>query len=357
MSIDQAISECEEKKLAAERLEFLKRSYDIFKEQERENHKIIGLEKGLKHIYQQVERIAPLSVNILISGKTGTGKEQLAHCIHQLSPRREKNLIKVNCSAIPDSLLESELFGYDKGAFTGADKNKFGKIELANGGTLFLDEIGELKLNLQVKLLRFLQEKEIERLGSNKTIKVDFRLICATNKNLEELVAQGLLREDFYYRVNSYPIHLPALNERFEDLKDLVEYFVYKTSLELGIRPPDIEHDVVEKLKQYTWPGNIRELENACRRALISCYNLGTIRANDFAFLFEKNRVDKFSFNHAINVIRDEIIYNNFDLKKIEKHILKSILDYYDNNVQQAVQKTGILKDKFYRGRKGTLVR
>jgi formate hydrogenlyase transcriptional activator len=206
---------------------------------------------------------------VLIRGETGTGKELIARAIHDLSPRRERTLVKINCASIPTGLLESELFGHERGAFTGAIAQKIGRFELADGGTLFLDEVGDIPLELQPKLLRVLQEQEFERLGSTRTKKVDVRVVGATNRNLEEMVAAGEFRNDLYYRLNVFPITLPPLRDRPDDVPRLVRYFVQKFARRMSKPIESIPAEAMSLLRGYDWPGNVRELENAIERAVI----------------------------------------------------------------------------------------
>ncbi len=230
---------------------------------------LIGSSTSLKKVLKQVERVAPTDSTVLITGETGTGKELIARAIHNLSPRKNKPLVKVNCAAIPAGLIESELFGHEKGAFTGALTRKMGRFEVADKGTIFLDEIGELPLDLQSKLLRVLQEGEFERVGGTQTFKIDVRVIAATNRNLEQLSKAGQYRPDLYYRLNVFPIHLPALREREEDIPLLVQYFVQKHGMRLGKKIDRISDRMMSTLQRYQWPGNIRELEHVIERAVI----------------------------------------------------------------------------------------
>ena len=230
---------------------------------------IIGEHPLLKRILRQVETVAPTASTVLILGETGTGKELIARAIHNLSSRRERTFVKLNCAAIPTGLLESELFGHEKGAFTGAISQKVGRLELANKGTLFLDEVGDITLALQPKLLRALQEKEFERLGSTRTIHVDVRLIAATNRDLSQMVAARQFRSDLFYRLNVFPIQVPSLRERASDIPLLVGYFVQKHAAENGKHIERIPTDALDALVRWPWPGNIRELENFIERAVI----------------------------------------------------------------------------------------
>ena len=230
---------------------------------------IIGQSESLRRVLSKAEQVAPLNTTVSILGETGTGKELLAHAIHKLSPRRNRTLIKVNCAALPGSLIESELFGHEKGAFTGADSRRPGRFEIAHGGTLFLDEVGEFPLDLQSKLLRVLEEGEFERVGGSQTLKVDVRVIAATNRNLEEAVRKGDFRSDLYYRLNIFPITLPPLRDRKEDIPILVTHLVRHLSQKLGKTIDAIPQDTMAKLRNYPWPGNVRELRNVIERAVI----------------------------------------------------------------------------------------
>ena len=217
----------------------------------------------------KVEQVAATDATVLILGETGTGKELLARAVHQLSPRQDRPLVKVNCASLPANLIESELFGHEKGAFTGAVARRSGRCELAHRGTIFLDEIGDLPLDLQAKLLRVLQEGEFERLGDSRTIQIDVRVIAATNRDLKQAIASGELREDLYYRLNVFPLALPPLRERPEDIPLIVSHFVQKYSAKMGKRIEQIPTSVIETLQAYDWPGNVRELENIIERAVI----------------------------------------------------------------------------------------
>jgi formate hydrogenlyase transcriptional activator len=220
-------------------------------------------------VLAQVELVAPAGTTVLILGDTGTGKELIARAIHNLSPRRERTFVKINCAAIPSGLLESELFGHERGAFTGAVSQKIGRFELADRGTLFLDEVGDIPLELQPKLLRVLQEQEFERLGSNRTQRVDVRVVAATNGDLSKLVAERAFRSDLYYRLNVFPIHVPALRERREDIPLLVRYFVQHFSRRQSKVVQYVPADAMDALVNYGWPGNVRELENFIERAVL----------------------------------------------------------------------------------------
>jgi formate hydrogenlyase transcriptional activator len=230
---------------------------------------IVGESPALKGVLSQVETVASTDSNVLILGETGTGKEVIARAIHELSPRRERTFVKVNCAAIPTGLLESELFGHEKGAFTGAIAQKVGRFELAHRGTLFLDEVGDIPPELQPKLLRVLQEKEFERLGSTRTQRVDVRVVAATNRDLAQMVEDRLFRSDLYYRLNVFPIVVPPLRERREDIPLLVRYFAQKYARRMDRRIESLPAEEMEALTRYPWPGNVRELENLIERAVI----------------------------------------------------------------------------------------
>jgi transcriptional regulator with GAF, ATPase, and Fis domain len=234
------------------------------------SEEIIGAEFGLKTVLGQVLKVAPQSSPVLLYGETGTGKELIANAIHNFSPVSNGPLIKVNCGAIPESLIDSELFGHEKGAFTGAMSQQRGRFERANGGTIFLDEVSELPFHAQVRLLRVLQEKEIERVGGTHSIKVDIRIISATNKDLMSLVKENLFRDDLYYRLCVFPIYIPPLRERKSDIPTLVDYFMRKKAIEIGLHfKPVLTPGTMEMLVDYDWPGNVRELSNVLERAII----------------------------------------------------------------------------------------
>ena len=229
---------------------------------------IVGRSRGIQDILEMVRTVAPTNSTVLITGESGTGKELVARAIHEASQRREKPFVSINCGAFPETLLESELFGYFKGAFTGADGNKKGIIESANEGTLFLDEIGETSLSMQVKLLRVLQERRIRPLGGTVDIPVDVRLIASTNRDLKAMASEGKFREDFYYRVSVIPIHVPPLRDRKEDVEALARHFLKKFLLEMSKPERDFSREALDLILHYPWPGNVRELENAVERAV-----------------------------------------------------------------------------------------
>jgi Nif-specific regulatory protein len=272
---------------------------------------IVGTSKEMRDVYEQIAQVAPSGATVLIRGESGTGKELVAHAIHYNSPRSSKPFVKVNCAALPESLIESELFGHEKGAFTGAVARKRGRFELAEGGTLFLDEIGDLSPAMQVKLLRALQEREFERVGGTETIKVNVRLITATNVDLEQAVSDGRFRSDLYYRLNVFSIYLPPLRERKTDILLLADHFLEKYGRQNGKRIKRISTPAIDMLMTYHWPGNVRELENVVERATLVCegnvihgYHLPpTLQTAEGS-----GTVTKMSLDQAINAFEKDLI-------------------------------------------------
>lgn len=246
---------------------------NIYLKQQIKNHQhfkeFLGSSQPIRHTLDQIEKVAKTNSTVLLLGETGTGKELLAKAIHDLSCRGDRSMVKVNCAAIPSTLMESELFGHEKGAFTGAAEKKKGRFELANGSTLFLDEISEISVDLQAKLLRILQEQQFERLGSNQTINVDLRIVAATNQNMEKAVKLGRFREDLFYRLNVFPIHIPPLRERKDDIAKLVEFFIHEFNEKMGKKIRNVSGESMNEIMQYSWPGNVRELRNVVERAMI----------------------------------------------------------------------------------------
>lgn len=282
---------------------------------------ILGNNSELKKCIQVAERAARSNSTVLLLGESGTGKELFAHAIHYASPRRDKPFIKVNCAAIPENLLESEFFGYAKGAFTGAVKSKIGKFELAHGGTIFLDEIGDMNLSLQGKLLRVLQEMEFERIGGNQTIRVDVRVIAATNRNLRDLIRKGKFREDLYYRLNVVEITVPPLRVRKEDLPVLVNNLIVKLNRKLGKKVKGLSRDAEEILFSYDWPGNVRELENVVERVMVTV---------DEEILSKKNFVQHVSQLKAAPERDMELL----PIDQMEQILIKKALAKYGNSVE-----------------------
>jgi transcriptional regulator with GAF, ATPase, and Fis domain len=308
----------------------------------------------MKNIYQLVKKVAPSSSTVLILGESGTGKEVLAKYIHFCS-KRKGPFIPINCAAIPEELLEAELFGYEKGAFTGAIKSKPGKFEMANGGTIFLDEIGELSPKLQAKLLRVIQEKQVERLGGDRSIKVEVRILAATNKDLEKEVKEGRFREDLFFRLNVIPIKLPPLRERKEDIPLLAKFFLKKICEREGIEEKKLAPEVMEKLVNYPWPGNIRELENLIERLVILSEN-NTIGVEDLSLSFLDTKIkpkeslieerDILLKTNLPDISEDGIELNKL-LKEIEIYYLKKALKLSKGVKTKAAKLLGLNRTTF----------
>jgi Nif-specific regulatory protein len=284
-------------------------------------HNMIGSSNAMQEVYRLIEQVAQSNTTVLIRGESGTGKDLVAHALHYNSLRSEKPFVKVNCTALPESLLESELFGHEKGAFTGAVERKTGRFEWAHGGTIFLDEIGDFSLNLQVKLLRVIQTKEFERVGGHETIKSNVRIIVATNKNLEEQIKTGGFREDLYYRINVFPIFLPPLRERKDDIMLLADHFLQKFAKENNKNISRISTPAIEMLTSYHWPGNVRELENCVERAVLLC-NEDVVRSEHLPPSLQMNKKTvsdvigvKMSLTELIQNKEKEIIIDT--LKKV----------------------------------------
>ena len=312
LSVIRDLTEKRESEEALRRIEQEKRYLEEELNTESRFEDIIGESLGLKRVLKHVETVAATDVSVLILGETGTGKELIAHAIHHLSPRHERTLVKLNCAAIPTGLLESELFGHEKGAFTGAISQKIGRLELAHQGTLFLDEIGDLPLELQPKILRALQEKEFERLGSTRTIPVNVRLVAATNRDLAKMVAEKEFRSDLYYRLRVFPITIPPLRERREDIPLLTRYFVDKHSRILNRKIETIPPETMRALTRWEWPGNIRELENFIERAVILTKGpvlrapLAELEVRDEEpILLENSTLEATEREHILHVLRE----------------------------------------------------
>jgi len=291
---------------------------------------MIGDSPAMKRIYETVKKVAPSDATVLITGESGTGKELVARAVHYNSKRREKPFIKMNCAALPETLLESELFGHEKGAFTGATERRQGRFELAHSGTLLLDEISETALPLQAKLLRVLQEREFERLGGTKTIRVDVRLICTTNKDLREEIAAERFREDLFYRLNVVPINLPPLRERKEDIELLTRYFLKKYSLRHNRRSMAVSPEAIEVLKDYDWPGNVRELENLIERAVVMDY--GDMLLPEHLML---------SHDSSRRGFDDDPLEEN-SLREMERRLIMKVLRLTGGNKTRAARELGI---------------
>ena len=305
-----------------------------------DRHEIIGCSKCLTEIFDIIKKVAPTTTTILITGETGTGKELIANAIHRNSPRKNSPFIKINCSAISENLIESELFGYEKGAFTGAVSRKPGRFELAHKGTLFLDEVGDIPREMQIKLLRVIQDHEFERVGGLQTIKVDVRLVTATNRNILQDVKEGKFRDDLYYRLNVLPIHLPALRERKEDISPLTDYFVEKFNKKLDRNINHIDSRVRELFLNYSWPGNIRELENLTERIVLMS------RGDSIAL--EDIPAELKVQDEAVAIIRPEDQKKSFkDIIKnktaeIEKQMIIKVLEECNGNITKAASQLGL---------------
>jgi DNA-binding NtrC family response regulator len=299
--------------------------------------RMIGKGKGMKHIFHLIEQIAPSRATVLVMGESGTGKELVSRAIHHQSPRKNFPFITINCAAIPETLMESELFGHEKGAFTNAIEKKLGRCEVAHQGTLFLDEIGELSLATQAKILRFLEQKEFNRVGSSKTIKVDVRLITATNKDLTQQIKKGEFREDLYYRINVVPIVIPPLRERREDIPLLIEHFIKKINEENGKRVKGVSEEALAWMIQYDWPGNVRELENLIERMVALTPN-EYIQPRELPF----SSLD----TPKTNGLKESILQGNVSLLKAEEEFERELISdalKRANNVQsQAAELLGI---------------
>ena len=277
---------------------------------------IVGESDTIKEVKEKIRTVSSLDIEVLITGESGTGKELVAHAIHYLSPRKKKPFIAINCGAIPEDLMESELFGYEKGAFTGAISSKPGKFELANDGTLFLDEIGELPKNAQVKLLRVLEDHKVERVGSTRSRDVDVRIISATNRNLEEEMKKGTFRDDLYYRIKVFTIEMPPLRERKEDIPLLLNYFLNRYSAELGKDVRKVSPEVARVFQTYDFPGNIRELQNILKSAIVSCQT-DTISPRDLPRGLDKGKT------------MDIDVPVGLPLKEIEKAVIIKTLKHF----------------------------
>lgn len=301
---------------------------------------IIGKSKAIRDVFDTIQKVAPSNASVLIEGESGTGKELVAKAIHFNSPRRDLPFVAVNCSALAEGLLESELFGHEKGAFTGAISSKKGRFELAHGGTLFLDEIGELSVNLQVKLLRVLQEKVFERVGGMRPITVDIRVIAATNKNLKDEMRAGRFREDLYYRLDVVHMIIPALRERGEDIRLLVDHFIAKFAGERRLSAPvkGVTQEVDRLFYEYSWPGNVRELENVIERAMILCPT-DIISDRDLPKGF-RSSID--NALHLDGIPADAKLYDTLEM--VEKQMIQRALRMADNVQAHAADLLGIGK-------------
>ncbi|MDP2967581.1 MAG: sigma-54 dependent transcriptional regulator [Deltaproteobacteria bacterium] len=327
-------------------------SYAPEPDQKKEEEQIIGSSLKMQEIYKVIGQVAPSDVTVLLRGESGTGKELIARAIYQHSLRSNQLYLPINCAAIPDTLLESELFGHEKGAFTGAISRRIGKLEQCQGGTIFLDEIGDMSLSTQAKLLRILQEKSFERLGGRETIRVDIRFIVATNKDLEEAISKGEFREDLYYRLNVVSIKIPPLRERKEDIPALVSYFLRKFNRELKKRVVGITPGAMEKISFYGWPGNVRQLENVLKRAMLLCQG-EWILDDQLLLEVEERREsgevrDRRTFENLVDSLFEELTGNplaqeGLDMvSAIEKGLIIRALQKTNGNQVQAASLLGI---------------
>jgi len=299
---------------------------------------IVGRSSPMQDVFAMVLRAAPTRATVLLAGESGVGKDMIARAIHYHSPRKDKPFVKINCTAIPENLMESELFGYEKGAFTGANMSKPGKFEQADTGTVFLDEIGDVPMAIQVKLLRVLQEREFERLGSNKTRHIDVRVVAATNVDLRRALEEGTFREDLYYRLNVLPINIPALRERREDIPYLSEHFVRKHAAELGTNELEISQEATEKLMAYHWPGNVRELENVIERSLVMA-NGARLDAADI-------RLDMAPRSRAAASGGDtQFLPDGMTLDQFEESIIREAMRRAQGNKSQAARLLGLTRN------------
>ncbi|MBM7622526.1 phosphoenolpyruvate hydrolase family protein [Sporohalobacter salinus] len=305
--------------------------------------KIVGQSKAMQEIYDLIDKIANKKVNVLVTGESGTGKELVARALHYNSNRYNEPFVKINCAAIPENLLESEFFGHEKGAFTGADKQRIGKFELADGGTLFLDEIGEIDFNLQAKLLRVIQEEEFERVGSNKTIEVDVRIISATNMDLRKAVADGRFREDLYYRLNVISISTPPLRKRKEDIPLLVNHFLDEIKEKFDINILKVDSEVLDILMEYDWPGNVRELKHTIDRAAILSED-NIIKAENLPNNFRVYSEKLNSASQQTNIL--EGLYKNVEI--VEKQIILDSLKRNNWNRTETAKVLGITRKTLY---------
>tara|TARA_B100001989_G_scaffold253271_1_gene239449 strand:- start:5946 stop:7331 length:1386 start_codon:yes stop_codon:yes gene_type:complete len=311
---------------------------------------LIGYEDGLSKTVTLGRKAADCDLPVLITGETGTGKEVFARAIHGESSRAGKPFIAVNCGAIPSQLVESTLFGHEKGAFTGATDKAIGKFREADGGTIFLDEVGELPLDTQVKLLRVLQQKEVEPVGAGKPISVNVRILSATNRDLESEVSAGNFREDLFFRLNVLPVHVPSLRERAEDIPSLAHHFIERFCAMEGGLPKDISQKALSHLTGYDWPGNVRQLENIMNRAMALADN-NILELDDFSSLLSGKDIPTLNIvtetRQAINLITDDGGFK--PMQKIEDEAIQLALEHYDHNITQAAKALGMAKSTFYK--------
>ena len=296
---------------------------------------MIGRAPVMQEIFATVQRVAPSRATVLLCGESGVGKDMIARAIHQYSPRKDKPFVKINCTALPENLMESELFGYEKGAFTGANFSKPGKFEQADTGTVFMDEIGDVPATVQVKLLRILQDREFERLGSNKVRQIDVRVVAATNVDLRAALEQGTFREDLYYRLNVIPINIPPLRERKEDVPFLIQHFLVKLAKETGSPAQSISDEAQAKLIAYHWPGNVRELQNVIERAMVLCLSK-RIEAGDI-------KLDSAPSHRTSDA--PAFLPDGLTLEGYEHQLIREALKRANNNKSQAARLLGLTRN------------
>jgi two-component system nitrogen regulation response regulator NtrX len=321
----------------------LEEEISLLKEKDKDRYKITGNGDAIKKLKEQLKIVAPTNAWVLISGENGTGKELVAHTIHRQSKRNNKPMVEVNCAAIPEELIESELFGHEKGAFTGAGAMKKGKFDLAHEGTLFLDEIGDMSLKAQSKTLRILQEQKFERVGGSRTIQVDVRVIAATNKDLEAEIEKRTFRDDLYFRLNVIPMKVPPLRERVEDVAELVEEFLKEISLETNLDKKKFSNEATELLKKYHWPGNVRELKNLVERLVIMTPG-EEIQAKDIPPPFNQTSEIKDEFESSI-------MHDSFKeaKTKFEKAYIAGKLREFNGNISQTAEAIGIERSNLHK--------
>lgn len=296
---------------------------------------IIGKSEAMNKVFQTIEKVAKTDANVLITGENGTGKELVARALHRRSNRSSEVFISVDMGALPENLFESELFGHTKGAFTGANENRAGRFEIASGGTLFLDEIGNIPLQLQPKLLSVLETRKVTRIGSNKPVDIDIRLICATNVPLQDLVKQQQFRQDLLYRINTIEIHLPPLRERMEDIPLLTDHFLSEYARKYDSEVQTISEPALKKLNNYRWPGNIRELEHAVERAVIMTDHT-VLQPEDFLLT-------------TMGDEEPEIVFDDYNLEEVEKTVIRKALDKHDSNISKTAEELGLTRASLYR--------
>lgn len=315
----------------------LKQTKKVLQEESNQRFKeIIGESPSMKNVYNVIDKVAGTDANVLILGENGTGKELVARALHQKSNRKEQVFINVDMGAITETLFESELFGHKKGSFTDAKEDRAGRFEVANGGSLFLDEIGNLSLPLQSKLLTALQRREVIRIGTNKPITIDIRLICATNMPIYDMVSDNTFRQDLLYRINTVEIHLPALRERMEDIRVLSEHFVDMYCRKYRKASKSISASTLKKFEKYKWPGNIRELQHAIERAVIMS-DKNTLMSEDFFFLSQTGDVS------------DEQMHESLDLDEVEKSTIRKAINKHNGNISKAAKELGLTRASLYR--------